>query len=441
MIGGTPPLAGPGKPFPPATPLTPFQAAVARISAPGRFRVKMGLERTQALLAELGHPEAGLRGALVTGTNGKGSTCAFLASILAAAGLRAGTMPSPHLKSYTERVQVDGVPIDEDEFAEALDAIEPALAAVATRLGEATEFEVLTALALNWLGPRVDRLVIEVGMGGRLDTTNVLDLGVAVVTNVALDHTRHLGATVEAIAAEKAAIVKPGDACLTAAEGPALAVVEARCREVGASLWRLGKELELQWRWRGWEGSEIDLRGPGFEHRGLRVPLAGSFQPANAALAVAAAHALGDATSEAVRKGLAATRWPGRLEVVAGSPRVLLDGGHNPEGLHRLAGDLEHLLAGERAPVVVFGAMSDKDLPAMLAELRRLRPPVVLFTRAASAGERAADPAALAAAWGAGGRVVEPAAEALAEARAGAGAEGTVLVCGSLYLVGELRPD
>jgi len=413
---------------------------VARISAPGRFRVKMGLERTRALLAELGHPEAGLRGALVTGTNGKGSTCAFLASILAVQGLRAGTMPSPHLKSYTERVQVNGVPVTEDEFAAALEAIEPALAAVGARMGEPTEFEILTALALSWLGPRVDRLVIEIGMGGRLDTTNVLDLGVAVVTNVALDHIRHLGATPEAIAAEKAAIVKPGNLCLTAAEASALAVVEARCRELGAELWRVGHELEVAWRWRGWDGSELDVRGPGFAHSALPVPLAGSFQPANAALAVAAAHALGDAPPEAVRAGLAATRWPGRLEVVASSPRVVLDGGHNPAGMRRLVDDLRHLMADEPPPVVVFGAMADKDLRGLLGELRQLQPAAVVFTRAASAGARAADPQDLADSWGAGARVVEPAQEALFEARDLAGAEGTVVVCGSLYLVGELRP-
>jgi dihydrofolate synthase/folylpolyglutamate synthase len=400
----------------------------------------MGLERTQALLAELGNPEAGLRGALVAGTNGKGSTCAFLASILAAAGLRAGTMPSPHLASYTERVQLNGVPITETEFAAALEAVTPALDAVEARLGEPTEFEILTALALNWLAPRCDRLVIEVGMGGRLDTTNVLDLGVAVVTNVALDHTRHLGSTVQAIAGEKAAIVKPGDLCLTASEAPALEVVEARCRETGARLWRLGRELEIDWRWRGWEGSELDIAGPGFEHRDLRIPLLGSFQPANAALAVAAAQALGDASPQAVRAGVAATRWPGRLEVIAESPRVIVDGGHNPEGLRRLAADVNRLLAGGAPPVVVFGAMSDKDLPGLLAELRRLRPAAVLFTRAASAGERAADPEALAAQWGAGGRALEPAAAALQEGRARAGSGGTVLVCGSLYLVGELRP-
>ena len=413
---------------------------MARISAPGRFRVKMGLERTQALLAELGHPEAGLGGALVTGTNGKGSTCAFLASILAAAGLRTGTMPSPHLASYTERVQINGAPISEGDFAAALDAVTPALEEVGARLGEPTEFEILTALALSWLSPRVDRLVIEVGMGGRLDTTNVLDLGVAVVTNVALDHIQHLGATVEEIAREKAAIVKPGNLCLTAAEGSALEVVGARCREVGADPWRLGRELEVEWRWLGWNGSELDIAGRGFEHRGLKIPLLGSFQPANAALAVAAAHALGDATPDTVRTGVAATRWPGRLEVVAESPRVLVDGGHNPAGLRRLVADVNRLLEGGEPPGVVFGAMADKDLPGLLGELRRLRPATVLFTRAASAGERAADPADLAVHWGAGARAVEPAATALEQARAGAGSGGTVLVCGSLYLVGELRP-
>jgi dihydrofolate synthase/folylpolyglutamate synthase len=352
-------------------------------------------------------------------------------------------MPSPHLAAYTERVQIGGEPIGEADLAAALDAVVPALDAVAERLGEPTEFEILTALGLAWLGPRCDRLVIEIGMGGRLDSTNVLDLGVAVVTSVALDHTRHLGGTIPAIAAEKAAIVKAGDLCLTAAQGPALEVVEARCREVGASLWRLGRELEMDWRWKGWAGSEIDLAGPGFEHRGLPVPLAGSFQPANAALAVAAAHALGDATPEAVRTGLAATRWPGRLEAVGLRPRVVLDGGHNPEGLRGLVTDLGRLLdleAGGAPPVVVFAAMADKDLAGLLAELRRLSPPAVFFTRAASAGERAADPHDLASAWGAGADAAVPASAALEAARELAGRDGTVLVCGSLYLVGELRP-
>ncbi|HEX6547850.1 MAG TPA: Mur ligase family protein [Candidatus Dormibacteraeota bacterium] len=389
-------------------------------------------------MAALGDPQQGKRGALVAGTNGKGSTAAFLASILEARGLRTGTMPSPHLASYTERIQLGGQPVSEAEFAEAVERLRPALERVAETEGEPTEFEALTALAIAWLAGRADRLVIEVGMGGRLDSTNVLDLGVAIVTNVSLDHTQYLGATVEEIAREKAAIIKPGNLAVTAAERSALPEIERRAEMVGARLWRLGQELRIDWRWRGWEGSELDLEGPGFRHRGLKAPLLGSFQPANAALGVAAAEGMGDATPAAVAEGLAATRWPGRMEVLSRDPVVLLDGGHNPAGIDHLLADVPRLAAGARL-VLVFGAMADKDLPAMLKRLRRLEPSAVVFTRAASAGDRAADPQRLAAMWDEGARVREPALDALAEARRLAGHDGVVLACGSLYLVGELR--
>lgn len=409
---------------------------MAWLTGLGRFGVKLGLARTRALLEALGSPERGARGALVGGTNGKGSTCAFLASILEAGGLRTGTMPSPHLRSYTERIQVAGVPIGEADFAAAVEAARPAVERVAAEHGEPTEFEILTAVALAWLRPRCDRLVIEVGMGGRLDSTNVLDLGAAVLTNVSLDHTRWLGDTVEEIAAEKAAIIKPGNLALTAAEEPALGVVESRCQAVGARLWRLGEEVAVRARSMGWEGSETDIRGPGFEHTGLHVPLVGSYQPLNAALAVAAAEGLGDATPEAVRTGLARTRWPGRLEVLPGMPRVVLDGAHNPAGMAALAANLAPLL--ERPPVVVFAAMRDKDLGAMLRELERLEPRRVFFTRAVSGAQRSADPASLRALWSGEAACIEPPAAALEAAREAAGGGGTVVVCGTLYMLGEL---
>ncbi len=391
----------------------------------------------EALLEALGHPERGRRGALVAGTNGKGSTCAVLASILSAGGHHVGTMPSPHLWSYTERIQVDGRPVSEAAFASEVEAIVPVVEKVSRTHGMPTEFETLTALALQHFRDRCDRLVIEVGMGGRLDSTNVLDLGVAIVTNVGLDHQQWLGDTVGAIAREKAAVVKPGDLALTAAGGDALTVVEERSREVGAELWRLGGELELRDEWRGWEGSRLDVRGPGFAHDGLDLKLVGSFQPRNAALAVAAAHALGTG-ADAIREGVAAARWPGRLEVVAERPRVVLDGGHNPAGLAAMAPDVRRLTGDTRLALVV-GIMADKDLGAMLDRLRELRPAGVVFTRAASAADRAADPAQLARLWGEPAGVDEDAPAALERARAMAGPEGTVLVCGSLYLVGELR--
>ena len=340
-------------------------------------------------------------------------------------------MPSPHLGSYTERIQVDGRPISESEFAAAVAWLRPRLEGISADLGPPTEFEILTTVALAYLARTCDRLVVEVGMGGRLDATNVLDLGVAVVTNVSLDHQQYLGDTVEQIAAEKAGIIKPGDAVVTGAEGAALGVIESAAAASGAELWRLGAELRLTSRWLGWEGSEIDLSGPGFEYRGLRVPLLGSHQAANAALAVAAANRLGEGPA-----GLEEARWPGRLEPLGQSPVVLLDGGHNPAALARLAADVPRLAEG-RPITVVFGMMADKDIPAGLAELRRLRPAHAVFTAASS--PRAARPADLAAAWG-GGEAVEGAVPAAERGLELAGPGGLLLVCGSLYLVGEVRP-
>jgi dihydrofolate synthase/folylpolyglutamate synthase len=418
-------------------PALTYDEAVAYISGLGRFGVKLGLARSRMILDELGHPERGKRGALIAGTNGKGSTAAFLESILRAAGLHTGMTPSPHLRSYTERVQLDAVPIAEREFAAAVSALRPRLARVIDRLGPPTEFEVLIGLAVGWLAPRADRLVIEVGMGGRLDSTNVLDLGVAVITNVDLDHQRYLGSTVEEIAAEKAGVIKPGNTVVTGAEGSALGVIERAAERAGAAtLWRLGREVRFQARPLGWEGVELDVGGPGFAHERLRVGLLGRFQAANAALAVAAAHALGDATPEAVRRGLESARWPGRLEPAG--ERLLMDGAHNPAGLRALAGEVRRLI-GAAPLAVVFGAMADKELSAMLPELRRLEPDHVVFTAAASAGHRAAPPDELARAWGQPSESVADATRALERARRLAGPEGWVLVCGSLYLVGEVR--
>lgn len=417
-----------------------YQEALAEITGRGRFGMKLGLDRTRAILHALGNPEQGLRGALVAGTNGKGSVSAFLAAILERGGLRTGRTPSPHLSSYRERILIGDREISRAAFAAALEAVRQALDAVEPVGGSATEFEILIAMAIWHLAPRIDRLVCEVGMGGRLDVTNVLDLGVAVITNVSLDHTQHLGTTVEAIAAEKAAIIKPANAVVTGCTGPALAVVEAVAADEEAGLWRLGHEIEFSRRDLGWRGSELDVSGPGFDHRGLRVRLPGSFQAENAALAVAAAQAMGDATYESVAGGLASARWPGRLERLRGRPPVILDGGHNVDGLSRLGADLRGLI-GDRTLTVVFGAMADKALPELLKELRVMRPARVVFTRAVGAGDRAATPGALAGMWGEGAETCEPAAAALARARELAGPEGAVLVSGSLYLVGEVRPN
>ena len=412
-----------------------YDAALDYVSSLRRFGVKLGLERMHAMLDQLGHPERGKRGALIAGTNGKGSTSAFLDSILRARGFHTGMTPSPHLSSYTERVQFDAEPISEDAFTAAVTEMRELVAPVVERMGESTEFEFLIAMAIWWLAPRTDRLVIEIGMGGRLDSTNVLDLGVAVITNVTYDHRRHLGRTVRKIAGEKAGIIKAGNVVVTAATGTALSVIEQAALEArAADLWRLGKEIHLRARWRGWDGSELDVSGPGFSYSGLRIGLVGLFQPANAALAVAAAHALGDATPEAVRQGLASTRWRGRIERVG--ERLVLDCAHNQDGMRQLVRSLRRLLG--TAPVtVVFAAMADKEVDRVLAELRKLKPADVVFTLPASAS-RALAPETLAEMWGTPGRHLRPASRALAWARELAGPDGWVVVCGSLFLVGEL---
>src|SRR5579859_2258622 len=328
----------------PEPPAVTYEEALDYISKQGRFGMKLGTERTAAILERLGNPQRGMRGALIAGTNGKGSAGACLSSILRAAGHDVGFMPKPHLVSYTERIEVNGVPISKEDFVATLEALLATLNEIASEMGAATEFEMLTAMAIAYLAPRVDRLVCEVGLGGRLDATNALDLGVAIITNVDLDHQKYLGTTIPEIAEEKAAIIKPGNHVITACEGDALAVVEHHAWQAGASLWRLGQEIELASSSRGWGGHSISVAGPGFEHRDMELPLIGDYQPANAALAVAAAHLLDAGDDGAVRSGLLGTRWPGRLDVFSNKPRVILDGGHNPAAMRRAGATLRKLI-------------------------------------------------------------------------------------------------
>jgi dihydrofolate synthase/folylpolyglutamate synthase len=414
-----------------------YEQALAYVSRLGRFGIKLGTERTRAILDHLGNPERGLRGALIAGTNGKGSTGVCLASILQSAGRTVGFMPKPHLVSYTERIQLNGVPMSERDFVLTLEELIPTLDAIAVDIGQATEFEMLTAMALAYLAPQIDRLVCEVGLGGRLDATNALNLGIAVITNVDLDHQKYLGDTIEQIAHEKAAIIKPGNHVITGCQGVALEIVEHHARRAGSTIWRLGREIELESTSVGWEGHTLAVRGPGFEHRDLSLPLVGDYQPANAALAVAAAEALGDATDDAVRGGLASTIWPGRLQMIATKPRVILDGGHNPAAMTKSGAALRRLI-GREGLVAVFAMISERDPVKLLAALRSLDPDAAVFTEPGSAAGHAIPAEQLASAYGPGGEAVKPAHAALERAIGLAGPDGNVLVCGSLYLVGEI---
>lgn len=414
-----------------------YEEALSYISKQGRFGMKLGTARTRAILDRLGGPDRRLKGALIAGTNGKGSTGACMATILQAAGHNVGFMPKPHLISYTERIELNGGPITEAEFVETLEALIPTFNSVAAEMGQATEFEMLTAMALAYLAPRIDRLVCEVGLGGRLDATNVLDLGVAVITNVDLDHQKYLGDTIEQIAHEKAAIIKPHNHVVTGCEGSALAIVEEHAHRAGSPVWVLGRDIHVKSTSRGWDGYVLNVTGPGFEHRNVTLPLLGDYQSANAGLAVAAAHVLDEITDDDVRQGLQSTRWPGRLQVIASRPRVILDGGHNPAAMMKAGAALRRLIDTERL-IAVFAMLSERDHVQLLAALRTLNPDAVVFTEPASAAGHAMSAELLAAAYGAHGHAVRPAANALELARELAGPDGNVLVCGSLYLVGEI---
>jgi dihydrofolate synthase/folylpolyglutamate synthase len=415
-----------------------YDEALDYLTSLGRFGIKLGLERTQALLRALGDPQDLFQGVHVAGTNGKGSVCAMLASVLQAAGYRVGLMPKPHLVSYTERIQVDQHPISEADFGDLLTELQPAIEKVAADLGPPTEFEILTSAALYYFARAgIDLLVCEVGLGGRLDSTNVLDLGVSLITNIALDHTQHLGSTLEAIAAEKAGILKPESIAITGAQPPALAVIEAAAARQTIPLLRLGGEITLSAIDKQWSGVEATITTPGGTYRDLRVPLLGLHQAENAALAVAAIDALRsrgwEISAGALRDGMARTRWPGRLQIIDRHPTVLVDGAHNPAGLERSLAAVQNLRKG-RTLVIVFGAMKDKDLPAMLRLLQATGAPVVF---SGINWHRAAAPGELAAQFAGESDIAHSIGAALSGARDKAGAQGIVLVCGSLYLVGE----
>lgn len=391
-----------------------------------RFGVRPGLDRVRALLSQLGNPQDTFSVVLIGGTNGKGSTAATLASMLRVDGRRVGLFTSPHLTRFTERFLVDGAELPEEVVEAALMRVRP----LAEETG-ATFFEIVTALgALLFAQAGVDVAVMEVGLGGRLDATNALEPVLSVITNVDLDHTEILGNTREAIATEKAGILRPGRPAVTGVDMTLLPALLER----GADVWALGWHFGAQVLAGGWDGSDVTVSVPR-QPLTLHTPLLGEHGARNAALAAAAAFRLG-VSPEAIRQGAAQTVWPGRLEVVAWRGRqVLLDGAHNPAGAHALTDALRGL--GVTQLPIVFGAAGDKDVGRVAAALVPVASQVIL-TRAVFS-PRAADPASLAPLFpGVPVTVTDSPVHAL-EALAALDSP-LALVCGSLYVIGEVRP-
>lgn len=413
-------------------PRTP-EEGLAFLSSRSPSTVVLGLERMHEALEELGHPELRLRSVQVAGTNGKGSTCAFLDSIVRAAGHRVGLYTSPHLVRVNERIQVDGAAIDDQTLgARVVEVLQRSPAAL-----DATYFELGTLVALeHFLRAGVDLAVLEVGLGGRLDATTAARPRLTALTRVGLDHLELLGETVEAIAREKAAIFRRGVPAVVGAQRPeALAVIEASAAAVGAPLLLEGRDFSLDGLGR--------YHGPGLVLEGLALGLHGAHQQHNAAVAVGCAQllaALGVPVGpEAIRTGLQRTRWPGRLEQISGKPPLLLDGAHNEDGVAALRAALDTPPYAGRPVHLVFGVVSDKRVTPMLQALLP-RCASAAFTRVPT--PRGLDPAC----YLEFGRSLCPSVEvapspeeALERARRRAGADGWVLVAGSLYLVGAVK--
>lgn len=393
--------------------------------------MRPGLERIEALLQAIGNPERRFELIQVGGTNGKGSVSAMLASMLKAAGRRVGLYTSPHLVCFRERIRVNGRLISE---ADVTDGVE-ALGTLVARL-DATMFEAATALALDHFAhAAVEVAVLEVGLGGRLDSTTVGRPVAQVVTRIDYDHQAYLGQTLPEIAAEKAAIIRSGLALSARQEPEAEAVLVCRAEGVGVPLLMEGRELQVLARGFTLEGQRLDCSGPGWELRDLFCPLLGVFQPGNALLAVAAARCLGVGEAP-IREGLAAARWPGRFQLLARDPILLVDGAHNPGGARALAASLRAYFPGQEI-TFVLGIFIDKDARGMLEALLPLAHRVI-FT--ASRHPRAAAPEKLRALLGAGTPPAETApspAEALALATNPPRAP-IVCVAGSLSLVGDV---
>lgn len=402
------------------------------------------LDRMRALAKALGNPQNTFDSVLIAGSKGKGSTAVFLASILRMENLRIGLYTSPHLIDIRERMRVNGMMISETRFVEYTLHLRRLLDDIFWRRNPPTFFEVITALAFHYFREmKVHVAVLEVGLGGLYDSTNIVLAKAAGFAPVSLEHTDKLGKTLAKIAVQKAGILKGREIAVSAPQPPEAEAVLVRAAEDNeATLYRVGKEIRVMAREYTDRMQRFDVKSPFGDFYGLETGLLGRHQLDNAAVAIGLAKCLEMKTrfkisEEAVRRGVLDARWPGRLERVAEHPTVILDGAQNPESINKLLIALKRHFTYENL-CVVFGVSSDKDAVSMLAEIL---PEAHLVFATRSSNPRALDPDALAdlVEGAVNLRPVHDAAQAFEEACAEAGESGLVLVTGSLFLVAEIR--
>ncbi|MBN2044874.1 MAG: bifunctional folylpolyglutamate synthase/dihydrofolate synthase [Anaerolineales bacterium] len=406
--------------------------------APERFE----LERMFRLMAMLGNPQQSFGAIHIAGTKGKGSVAAHCAAALQSAGWQTGLYTSPHLADFRERIQVNGEIIPRADFVAGLRVLQGA----ARQLPGVTSYELQTALAFWYFAQKkVDFAAVEVGMGGRLDSTNILTPLVAVITNISYDHTAILGDTLEAIAGEKGGIIKEGVPVVSAPQQPeALAVIEQMAKQRGSDFVLVGRSVAYQILNTSLEGQEFAIVAGDGPEKTFTTRLLGAHQVENAVTAHAALRAAakkgGEVSDEAIREGFAQVSWPGRFEVFPGHPVIVLDGAHNQHSARRLAETMKEYFPGKRT-AILFGASEDKNIAGMFAELLPLASDLVLYAAHHPRAAAAADLAVLAAEFSCPVTLADTADHALAAASEAVGPDGVVLVTGSLYLVGELRAE
>jgi dihydrofolate synthase/folylpolyglutamate synthase len=397
-------------------------------------RMDLKLERVAAALQLCGSPQLRFPALHIAGTNGKGSTAALLHAVLSAAGYRVGLFTSPHLIDFCERIRLGTECIGEQDVVDEVAAIRARVEPAGIRL---TPFEMMTALAFcAFARAQLDVAVVEVGLGGRLDATNVLSPLVSVIASIGLDHQAYLGATLADIAREKGGIIKPGvPVVIGEVDAESCGILCNQARHAGSAVYVYGQNFTMS----DCSSEEIIYQGLVWRLANLRLGLRGRFQHQNAAVALAALELIRAAfpvSEDSLRLGLRTVTWPGRLDVVSERPLVVLDGAHNPQAIETLSAELPSLLQGRRVKLL-FSVMRDKDWQAMVPMLTRIADEVVV-TRVQQV--RAEDPAVLQAAFApfCPVRVVRDAREACQRLMTEAGSDDAVVVCGSLFLIGEV---
>lgn len=414
-----------------------------------RFGIKLGLDNMVRMLKAFGNPHQNLKAVHIAGSNGKGSVAAFVSRILQKAGYQVGLYTSPHLSDFSERIRINGKRITSDEVVYLTRLIRAKQCEVAqedgtigdpTSVTSMTFFEFTTLMAfLYFLQKKVDFAVVEVGMGGRLDATNVLYPLVSVITNIAKEHQQYLGKTIEEIAREKAGIIKPHGILITAvAQSRILTKIRSQCREMGSILYRIGKDTRVSEDNRG----GFNYHGIFSNYRGLKINIRGEYQIKNAALAVGVAELLSKqgylVDEKAIREGLQEMKWPGRLELVNQNPRVLLDGAHNLAAIEKLRKELEKNFS-YRKLFLVIGIMKDKAIRPILKQILPLGNHTILTQPQM---DRSASPLSLlksARSITDQVEVVEDVKQAVQKARTLAGKDDLICITGSLFTVGEAR--